>query len=186
MNTAIENLQNADVYTVDGSPFLNMFEQEEDDSIRFSWTDGEDDFEVAISGEATAAATFDENVITMVDSLGETVHVELFNLTKCVAFNPADATAYLEVITGLAAGNYMPLIKPESLLRDMVNDTHTPTEAKVIVNRGLADMVTAILKRGLSKWLDLSLVNASELRSVADLEKCLAHPEKTIFACVAY
>jgi len=186
MNTAIENLQTADVYTVDGSPFLNMFEQEEDDAIRFSWTENDEDFEVCISGEATAAASFDENVITMEDDEGYTVHVELFNLNKCVVFNPAHAAAYLEVIVGLTAGNYVTNFKISLLLTEMVNEVYTPSEARIYNQRGIPDQVTAILKRGLSKWLDLSLVNASDLHNVEDLHKCLAHPDKAIFACVAY
>jgi|AntRauTorcE11898_2_1112593.scaffolds.fasta_scaffold35681_2 hypothetical protein len=186
MNTTIENLQTADAYIVDGGPLITSFEKADDDSIRFSWTDGEEDYSVHFCGAATAAATFEDSVITMQDEEGDTVHVELFSLSKLAAFNPSDAAAYMEVAEGLLAGTYITSFKLETLLSEMVSGIHTPCSAKVINARGIPDQLTAILKLGLSQWLDLSLVNASDLRSVEDLHRCLENPQKTIFDCVSY
>ncbi|WP_342632761.1 hypothetical protein [Marinobacter alkaliphilus] len=81
MSDFLYALNAADAMTVDGSPLLSSFEHDEDDeTVTFGWTDGEDSFTTVIDRTGIAGAQQQGNGFLVTDSDGELVKVELFTL----------------------------------------------------------------------------------------------------------
>lgn len=99
MSDFLYALNAADAITVDGGPLLSSFEHDEfDETVTFSWTDGEDSFTTVVDRFGIAGAQQQGNGYLVKDLDGELVKVELFTLEPIYPLPSALREGWIRVL----------------------------------------------------------------------------------------
>lgn len=122
MSFAVEALEEASAFIVNGSPILGDYELD-DERLVFSWIEHEGSSEVVISRAALEKAEFRGSSFFVSDENGESVEVELFALRHTYPVPPS----FVEGLTGLFAKMEAEGIAPPAVMEpclDSMVDTY--------------------------------------------------------------
>lgn len=149
MNHIISNLSMADIIRVNGGPLLTSYEHEEDGAIAFTWVDDDGDhFSEYVNAEEVAKSQITGNTLVMVNTLSETIRVELFNLAGHDVILPINQQALSQYIADKLADNQQLEATLIEALDDQVHDFIGGYRATPINNQGPAHQVMELAAHG--------------------------------------
>lgn len=121
MNQAIRDLNSADAFSVEGSPLLTSHECDDGD-LRFSWTDGDNEFAITVSAEEAAKSDYSGTALQMTDEEGDLISIELFKLKPIYRAPRATISHWLSIFDGCIKQGLASSDTLEAVMNDLIEE----------------------------------------------------------------